>query len=645
MIKLWIFFSISISFVLGLPNVIVLLADDLGYGDLSVHPFTSNLKIHTPSLEMMASRSVIMTNFHVAAPICTPSRAAIMTGLLPYRLGISNIFGTGPQANDHLAVTANAPLFFASNGYYTAHVGKWHLGGMTPKDMKSRNVNNNASCNNIIPGINQHGFIEYVAMQEGPGSPRLHVMLPKKKLYKDGSNHLYRNDKVLKKSNRNLSYKQGDEAIRIIKESDKKDLPFYLHVWFDAPHKPLEAIPPHSNHFYDSNSNGNSNDNGNGNGKYTLTDGQKYETMVQSMDAQVGRIINTLDTLGITNNTIVVFLSDNGPENGVGSAGKYRGRKRSVHEGGIKIPCLWMWEGKFKAFISDEFAMSTDLFPTFVEAAGLSFSNNDLPKYNINNNIDNVIESDIDNSRKINNLQPQHLQLDGTSIYAHLKDGNINNNQQQQHERNSNIRPIRNNRSINSLIIKHRIVTWYTSGGAVYDQSTGAKVVINGGKRQLFNVHKDEYEKYNLWDNHHDVTEFIDSNKQKQLEDFLKTYIEDGDLAYKKYKKTLPFINFDNNFCDFSLFDEKSVYNNYNNSNINGRSSSSGSGSGSGGGNLIHNYTKNNNDNDNDYYAIKKNQYNQLFNIHFDGKLSRSNVNRISGRNSHPALIPPFSYV
>ena len=94
------------------PNIIVLLADDLGYGDLSLHPFTGSTHIKTPNLEEMGKRSAVMTNFHVAAPICTPSRAAIMTGMFPYRIGIHNIFGTGPQAKDHLSVMPNAPSFF-----------------------------------------------------------------------------------------------------------------------------------------------------------------------------------------------------------------------------------------------------------------------------------------------------------------------------------------------------------------------------------------------------------------------------------------------------------------------------------------------------------------------------------------------------
>jgi arylsulfatase A-like enzyme len=112
------------------PNILVILADDLGYGDLSVSPFTGQ-GIKTPELEKMALSGRILTNFHDAAPICTPTRASILTGLFPWRLGIYSIYGTGKQAKEQLSVVPNIPLVFFEAGYHTAHIGKWHLGEPT----------------------------------------------------------------------------------------------------------------------------------------------------------------------------------------------------------------------------------------------------------------------------------------------------------------------------------------------------------------------------------------------------------------------------------------------------------------------------------------------------------------------------------
>ena len=100
------------------PNVIVIVADDMGYADSSVAEFSGN-GIKTPELEKMAKNGLVMTNFHSAAPVCSPARASIMTGLFPWRLGIYSVFGSGPQSKSHLAVTINAPIIFGRAGYYT----------------------------------------------------------------------------------------------------------------------------------------------------------------------------------------------------------------------------------------------------------------------------------------------------------------------------------------------------------------------------------------------------------------------------------------------------------------------------------------------------------------------------------------------
>lgn len=342
------------------PNVLMILVDDLGYGDLSVAPFVGH-GIRTPELEKMAERSVIMTNFHVTAPICTPSRASILTGLFPWRLGIYSIYGSGPQSSEHLAVVPNAPMAFLQAGYHTCHIGKWHLGGLRPKDVASRLA---GGCAAADPGPTQHGFAEYVAMEEGPGSQRLATLLPSSTLYHRGSQHLIRNDAPHTKTSNSLTDRQTDEAIRVMNETISRGQQFYMHLWFDAPHGPWESIEPfdklYAPHQFD--------------GKADRNDrNYKYATMVSSVDANIGRLRRTIEDLQIARDTLVVFLSDNGPEEGAGSAGPFRGRKRDLHEGGIRVPCMWEWRGRFAENKRiHTFALATDLFPTFLAAAGLA---------------------------------------------------------------------------------------------------------------------------------------------------------------------------------------------------------------------------------------------------------------------------------
>jgi len=342
----------------------MILADDLGYGDLSVPPFTGH-GIKTPELEAMALSSVVMTNFHVAAPICTPTRASILTGLFPWRVGIYSIYGSGPQAYEHLAVVPNLPMTFLEAGYHTAHIGKWHLGGMRGSDLAGRREaykkSKGASCQEVNPGPHQHGFVEYVAMEEGLDSYRLKTMIPKSTLYHEGAKYLVRNEEPYTKSNDILTNRQADEAIRVMNETVASGKNFFIHLWFDAPHGPWEIIEPYNKWYSPTKWEGANSRNA------------KYATMVSSMDANIGRVRRAIQDMGIAENTLIVFLSDNGPEEMAGSAGPFKGRKRSLYEGGIRVPCIWEWKGRLTPGKKiDAFGLSTDLFPTFLDAAGLT---------------------------------------------------------------------------------------------------------------------------------------------------------------------------------------------------------------------------------------------------------------------------------
>lgn len=369
----WLFFVVEIKAInravsRNRPNVIIILADDLGYGDLGWGPFTGGemTAVRTPNLRSMAENGLIMTNFHTASPLCSPSRASIMVGLFPWRLGVDFIYagdlkhdGTEEIDHEQLPLIPNIAMSFHDAGYYTAHIGKWHLGGQTHNDIPGRSSAHNNSDGCGIPGILQYGFDEYVGMSEGTGSMRYRTHQAGN-TYSKGSYYLFKNDIPLPKpiQPQILTDRQTDEAIRVINEQVAVGRPFFLNLWYDAPHSPWEAIPPFYSQYDD---------------MFSTPLLQKYASMISNMDMNIGRILKLLDQLDIASNTIVCFTSDNGPENNAGSSGPFLGLKRLLTEGGIRVPMIWQWKGRIKANSNtNKFALTTDLFPTLSHAAEIS---------------------------------------------------------------------------------------------------------------------------------------------------------------------------------------------------------------------------------------------------------------------------------
>ena len=363
------------------PNVVLILADDLGYGDLGFAPFNSITMdaVKTPRLERMSKHALTLTNFHVAAPVCSPSRAAILTGLFPFRLGIDFIYG--PHPDQQLPMVPNLPMTLKSAGYYTAHIGKWHLGGQTPKDLARRRDSNFTDC--FRPSINQYGFDEYVGMTEGQGGDMLRT-LAQKNTYTTGASCLVHNDVPISvpmgathvrtvspgstgtssahtdssKTSTSpvphspqpaaptlptLTDSQADHAIRVIKEQHAAGRPFFVNLWFNAPHNPLEGLAPFFADYKD---------------KFPHIQLAKYASMISNMDVNIGNVLDTLDELHISENTLVIFTSDNGPEPGQGTGGSFKGSKRELREGGIRVPAMVQWKGKIAPGItSDKFVL------------------------------------------------------------------------------------------------------------------------------------------------------------------------------------------------------------------------------------------------------------------------------------------------
>lgn len=321
------------------PNFVLLLADDLGYGDLGVYGHPS---IRTPHLDRMAAEGMRLTQFYSASPLCTPSRAALMTGRLPVRFKLNGVLP--PVTNDGLPgdeLTLGEILQKA--GYRTACIGKWHL-GRKPRYMPAH-----------------HGFDLFFGLpysndmsrRNNPGHPiyRLRVVPPLP---------LMRGLEVIEvePDQSQLTRRYTEEAVQFLRDASREGRPFFLYLAYTAPHPPLHA----SERFL-------------GRSRRGL-----YGDVVEEVDWSVGEVLDELRRLGIGRDTLVLFTSDNGPwlakkEMG-GSPGPFREGKGSTWEGGVRVPLVARWPGRIPAGVkSPAFATMMDILPTFAAAAGV-----DLPR-------------------------------------------------------------------------------------------------------------------------------------------------------------------------------------------------------------------------------------------------------------------------
>lgn len=325
-------------------NFIIIFADDLGYGDLSSYGHPT---IKTPHLDQMAIEGQRWTNFYVASSVCTPSRAALLKGRLPFRSGMTNVlFSNSKNGLPQKEITLAEQLKTA--GYATACIGKWHLG-----DQKK-----------FLP--TEHGFDYYF------GIPYSNDMDLPEWVNTNGTNYwkfwndpknldsnnfnvpLLRNMEVIERpaNQTTLTQRYTEETSNFIKEN--KNQPFFIYLAHTMPHVPLFASKAFS-------------------GK---SDRGLYGDVVEEIDYSVGQILNTLKKEGLAENTLVVFTSDNGPwkqfkENG-GSAGPLKGGKGSTWEGGVRVPTIFWSPKKIKKGMVTHLGTTMDLFPTFSRIAGVA---------------------------------------------------------------------------------------------------------------------------------------------------------------------------------------------------------------------------------------------------------------------------------
>lgn len=308
------------------PNFIVILADDLGYNDLSCYGAPL---IHTPRLDQMAAEGMKFTDFHTSAAVCTPTRASLMTGCYPLRVGLPAVLNYKSKIGINSEELTIAELL-KSRGYATMCIGKWHLGWQKP----------------FLP--TRHGFDSYYGLPYSNDMGVEGFPVP-----------LIRDEKIIEQpvNQETLTERYTEEAIKFITEN--KNRPFFLYLPHTFPHVPLHA----SERFR---------------GK---SKGGLYGDVVETIDWSTGEILDTLKKLNLDNITLVIFTSDNGPwlqkrEQG-GSAFPLRNGKGSTWEGGFRVPCIMRWPGHIPAGkICDQLATVMDFLPTFAHLAGTAVPRN-----------------------------------------------------------------------------------------------------------------------------------------------------------------------------------------------------------------------------------------------------------------------------
>ncbi len=307
------------------PNFVIFLADDLGYGDLGCY---GNRVIQTPNLDRFAQQGMRFTQCYSASSVCSPSRSAILTGRTPYRNGVFTWLPEGDTV--HLRRSEIAlPRLLKQRGYQTCHVGKWHLNGKFNSPEQ--------------PQPNDHGYDWWLATQNNAAPS-----------HKNPENFV-RNGQPLGRLEGFSAQLVAQEAVEWLERHRDPQKPFFLAVWTHEPHLPIETDPRFMQ-------------------PYAAFDDEgirQHHGNVTQMDHAFGTVIDALDRLHLSDNTFIMFTSDNGPEgDGTkgrtrGSTGGLRGRKRDVYEGGIRVPGIIRWPGHIPpASTSEQPIVGSDFFTT-----------------------------------------------------------------------------------------------------------------------------------------------------------------------------------------------------------------------------------------------------------------------------------------
>lgn len=334
------------------PNVIIIMTDDQGYGDLSCMGAEDFV---TPNIDALAENGIRFSSMYSGSPVCSPSRACLLTGRYPGNAGVRAILAGHRRAS---GLTPEVPTIAAALkklGYKTGISGKWHLG---LKDECRPNANGFDEFSGFLAGcVDYYSHIFYWGMADGNTNPTHDLWENNDEVYDNGS---YMTERIT------------DKSIDFIRRH--KDEPFMLYVAYNAPHYPMHAPEKYMQRF-----------------AHLPWDRQVMAAMISAVDDGVGEIKNELIRQGIADNTIIYFQSDNGPSRESrnwldgrpdlyygGTSGIFKGHKFSLFEGGIRIPAVLSWPQKISQKVVDTPHIAADIFPTILEACGGKASDYEL---------------------------------------------------------------------------------------------------------------------------------------------------------------------------------------------------------------------------------------------------------------------------
>ena len=315
------------------PNILTILVDDLGYGDLSSHGAGD---METPNIDSLMSQGMRFDNFYANCTVCSPTRASFLTGRYPDLAGVPGVIRT--HANNNWGYfdpsIPTLPDLLRNAGYHTALIGKWHLG------LESPNLPNERGFDFL------HGFLG--DMMDDYYDHRRH-----------GNNYMRRNRQTIQPEGHATDLFSNWSA-EFIQRRASSDQPWFLYLAYNAPHTPIQPPEDWLKRVQEREAG-------------ISPDRAKLVALIEHLDHGIGRVLQALNNSGQSSDTLIVFTSDNGGQLNVGgNNGPYRGGKQDMYEGGIRVPFCVVWPDRIPAGSrSQEVAMTMDLYPTFCEALGI----------------------------------------------------------------------------------------------------------------------------------------------------------------------------------------------------------------------------------------------------------------------------------